>query len=171
MPHGEAFLRSFGLDLDTLKIGTRRRGGRMFCRPCLDWSERHSHVVGAALYVRCLDLSWVRRMQGTRALSATPEGWRELREAFTIIDEARLWGESSNRFRRVAARITRTGLWADEQGLLHLSLPVAQTVGRPRLPATPICASVSLLSQVSPISARVGRHEDNPFACQPDRLR
>src|SRR5215469_15633816 len=29
----------------------------------------------------------------------------------------------------------------------------------------------SLLNRVSPISARVGRHEDSPFSCEPDRLR
>ena len=36
---GTRFLTSFGADL-------RPRGKRIFCRPCLDWSERRYHVAG-----------------------------------------------------------------------------------------------------------------------------
>ena len=34
---------------------------RVFCRPCLDWTERRSHIggaVGAALAKRCFELKW-----------------------------------------------------------------------------------------------------------------
>jgi hypothetical protein len=62
------------------------------------------------------------------------------------------------------------GYLVDKRGRRQ-SLPVAQTTSRPRLPARPICASVPLLNRVTPISARVGRHEDSPFSCEPDRLR
>lgn len=77
---GEAFLRDLG-------IVVAARGSRPFCRPCLDWSERRPHVagaLGAALCERCLEIGWVRRVAGSRALTVTPAGERAFREAFGI---------------------------------------------------------------------------------------
>lgn len=65
--------------------------GRMFCWPCLDWSERRPHVagkLGAALCTRCFELGWVRRRAGGRALDITPAGWLGLRQEFGIAPEA-----------------------------------------------------------------------------------
>jgi len=69
---GTAFLGAFGAEL-TPKPHSRR----IFCRPCLDWSERRYHVaghVGAEICRRCLELGWVSRMRDTRALRLTPAG-------------------------------------------------------------------------------------------------
>ena len=81
-PEGEAFLLKFGVDLRE-KSPTRRP----FCRPCLDWSERRTHLagaLGAALAARCFNLHWVARMRDTRALLVTPAGKRGLFETFGI---------------------------------------------------------------------------------------
>ena len=49
---GTEFLRRLGVDL-----AAARAKRRVFCRPCLDWTERRLHIggaVGAALAKRCL---------------------------------------------------------------------------------------------------------------------
>jgi DNA-binding transcriptional ArsR family regulator len=71
-PEGEANLTAWGLDLADL-----RRSKRVFCRACLDWSERRPHLagaVGAAILNRCLDLGWLRRRDTNRSLIITPPG-------------------------------------------------------------------------------------------------
>ncbi len=79
---GDAFLRDFGVDLEAAR---QRR--RIFCRPCLDWTERRLHIggaVGAALAARCFALSWFTRSRDSRALTITPEGERGLAEVFGV---------------------------------------------------------------------------------------
>lgn len=68
-PSGHAFLRDFGAEPVA--------GKRVFCRPCLDWSERRPHIagrLGAVLAARCLDLGWIARQCDSRAVTITPEG-------------------------------------------------------------------------------------------------
>src|SRR5262249_26018004 len=65
---------------------------RIFCRPCLDWSERRYHVaghVGAEICRRCLELDWLQRRRDTRALRLTPAGASGPAETFgvTIVDD------------------------------------------------------------------------------------
>ncbi|MES2710017.1 MAG: winged helix-turn-helix domain-containing protein [Pseudomonadota bacterium] len=70
---GEAMLEALGVAARP----TEPRRGRLFCRPCLDWSERRPHiagVVGAALCTRCFELGWVTRIAGSRALRVTRAG-------------------------------------------------------------------------------------------------
>lgn len=80
---GVVFLEGLGIDLDR---GQRRRS-RVLCRPCLDWSERRSHLagsVGAALCTHAFEQSWIRRVEGSRAVAITPKGRQALHAAFGV---------------------------------------------------------------------------------------
>ena len=77
---GVAFFEEFGVDL---AVARNRR--RIFCRPCLDWTERRPHLggsVGAVLAQRCFDLGWLEHMRDSRALIITKTGRRGLNETF-----------------------------------------------------------------------------------------
>lgn len=77
---GGAITRSGEAMLAMLGVAARpaeARRGRLFCRPCLDWSERRPHlagIIGAALCARCFELGWVTRIAGSRALRVTRAG-------------------------------------------------------------------------------------------------
>jgi len=79
---GAAFLERVGVDLS----GARAKR-RVFCRPCVDWTERRPHIggaVGAALATRCFELKWIERMRDSRAVIITPAGRRALAEIFEL---------------------------------------------------------------------------------------
>lgn len=62
---------------------------RLFCRPCLDWSERRPHLagaLGAAICQHCIDQKWIRRLPGTRAVEVTPMGRQLLRQHLGLRD-------------------------------------------------------------------------------------
>jgi DNA-binding transcriptional ArsR family regulator len=74
---GMDFFRSFGLEL------AAGSAARLYCRPCLDWSERRLHIggtLGAKLAARCFALNWIRRSGESRAVMVTPAGQRGFRE-------------------------------------------------------------------------------------------
>ncbi len=78
---GARLLAAFGV---ALAAPTSRR---IFCRPCLDWSERRWHVaghVGAEICRRCFELGWVQRRRDSRALRLTPIGAIGLAETFGV---------------------------------------------------------------------------------------
>jgi DNA-binding transcriptional ArsR family regulator len=79
---GAAVLRAFGAVL-VPKPGAKR----IFCRPCLDWSERRYHVaghVGAEICRRCLELDWLARERDSRALRLTASGIAGLTDTFGV---------------------------------------------------------------------------------------
>jgi DNA-binding transcriptional ArsR family regulator len=81
-PAGTTFLATFGVDL-TVKSG----GRRVFCRACLDWSERRYHVaglVGSEIWRRCVELGWVARISDSRAVGITAAGRRGLRDTLGV---------------------------------------------------------------------------------------
>src|SRR5947209_131486 len=80
---GVAFLEGLGVDLTP-----RQKSRRIFCRPCLDWSERRPHLagrVGAALCAHFLAADWVRRTRESRALKITPLGRERFAEVFGVV--------------------------------------------------------------------------------------
>jgi hypothetical protein len=80
---GIEFFGRIGVDLDAIATRNGRRSARILCRPCLDWSERRPHIagsLGAAFCAHSFAKDWVRRANGTRALTITAMGERIFRE-------------------------------------------------------------------------------------------
>jgi len=53
--------KKIGVALDQCK-----QSGRVFCQPCLDWSERRTRIagcVGAKLCERGLELGWIKQLR------------------------------------------------------------------------------------------------------------
>jgi DNA-binding transcriptional ArsR family regulator len=79
---GAQFLTEFGAALTA-----KSRGRRLFCQPCLDWSERRFHVAGhvGAELCRCfMERGWLKRVRDTRALHLTPTGKAGLFDSFDV---------------------------------------------------------------------------------------
>ncbi len=84
---GTALMSAIGIDVEALMAERGKRPPRLLCRPCLDWSERRPHLagaVGAALCARSLAKGWIRRVDGTRAVTLTPKGQRIYREQLGV---------------------------------------------------------------------------------------
>lgn len=77
---GAAFFGTLGLKIP--------EPSRLTCRPCLDWSERRTHLagrLGAALCRHCLTNGWVRRARDSRALDVTPKGVAAFEKLFGLV--------------------------------------------------------------------------------------
>lgn len=77
-----------GIDVDALSTRHGKRSERILCRPCLDWSERRPHLagaLGAALCAHSFAKGWIRRIDGTRAVTITPKGQHVFREEFGVL--------------------------------------------------------------------------------------
>jgi DNA-binding transcriptional ArsR family regulator len=79
---GSELFDSLGVDVEEMRALRRR-----FAFACLDWSERRSHLggaAGAALLQTALKRRWVTQDLDSRALSVTREGQRQLLARFDI---------------------------------------------------------------------------------------
>jgi DNA-binding transcriptional ArsR family regulator len=69
---GLAFFSRHGIE-----VGTRASARRVFCRPCLDWSERRPHLagrLGGALARHFFTVGWIRRQRDTRIVDVSKRG-------------------------------------------------------------------------------------------------
>jgi hypothetical protein len=83
---GIALFERIGIDVVSLTV-VRGRTTRVFCRPCLDWSERRPHLagaVGAALCARSFQEHWIRHVGSSRAVTVTPKGWHVYRDIIGV---------------------------------------------------------------------------------------
>ncbi|MTD40303.1 metalloregulator ArsR/SmtB family transcription factor [Erwinia sp. CPCC 100877] len=73
---GAVFLSEWGIDIEK-----SRQAKRVFCRKCLDWSEREYHLAGS-LGKELTDLffkkNWITRHGSSRAIKLTQSGMKEL---------------------------------------------------------------------------------------------
>ena len=84
---GTLAFRKLGIDVEEAR-GLRRQ----FAFPCLDWSERRSHLggaLGAALLKVALDRKWLTQDLDSRALSVNSLGRREMAVRFGVRLEGR----------------------------------------------------------------------------------
>lgn len=80
--HGHDRFKRFGIDVDRVQNGRRH-----FARQCLDWSERRHHIaggLGAAITNRLLELEWIARIPGGRAVRVTEAGVNGLADEFGL---------------------------------------------------------------------------------------
>jgi DNA-binding transcriptional ArsR family regulator len=78
---GEKFFECAGID-----IGALDGGRRPLCRPCLDWSERRSHLggtLGAAILDHVVARRWAVREAKSRVVRFSPAGEQKLRAWFS----------------------------------------------------------------------------------------
>lgn len=83
---GGRFFESLGIVTPKPRSASKRQQ-RIFCRPCLDWSERRPHLagkVGMLLRDHSLHQGWVRRAHEHRALTITREGEQAFQRHFGI---------------------------------------------------------------------------------------
>lgn len=81
-PAGATCLTAFGVDL--ARASANRR---VFCRVCLDWSERRYHIaglVGTEIWRCCVERGWLVRPRDSRAVGVTASGRRGLRDALGV---------------------------------------------------------------------------------------
>jgi len=78
---GRDFFASAGIDVETLDGGRRP-----LCRPCLDWSERRSHLggtLGAAILDQVVARRWAVREPKSRIVRFSPSGEQKMTAWFS----------------------------------------------------------------------------------------
>jgi DNA-binding transcriptional ArsR family regulator len=78
---GRRFFARSGIDIEALE-----KSRRAVCRPCLDWSERRTHLsgtLGAAIFQLMLDRGWAVQERKTRIVRFSPAGEQKAQAWFS----------------------------------------------------------------------------------------
>ncbi len=79
---GRTFIRDFGIDVEALE-----KSRRPFCKSCLDWSVRRTHLAGSlgtAFLNRFYELGWAERQVGSRIVQFSATGKKRFLNHFPI---------------------------------------------------------------------------------------
>jgi len=79
-PGAAEVFKKFGIDTETVRQSKRKLVGA-----CLDWTERQPHLsgsLGAALLTRMLEMEWLMKQRGNRAVILTKSGKAGLKKIF-----------------------------------------------------------------------------------------
>ena len=82
--HGRDWFTRFGIDVEAIS-----QFKRTFCRPCLDWSERRTHLAGAlgkAFLEHIERQGWARRARQSRIVTFSPLGERALVSMLSAVE-------------------------------------------------------------------------------------
>jgi len=82
---GRRFLANLGID-----ASGSDKSRRVYCRTCLDWSERRPHIagrIGAAIANLCLEKQWLTRNRASRALTITDKGRESIAGLFGVHED------------------------------------------------------------------------------------
>jgi DNA-binding transcriptional ArsR family regulator len=91
-PAGAAVFGDLGIDVAAVPRRTRP-----LLRPCMDWTERRHHLaggLGAALAAQLAGRGWTRRLDSSRIVSVTPDGFSGL-DAWLGLDLRRLRSDAA----------------------------------------------------------------------------
>lgn len=91
---GRDWLNSFGVNVE---LAQSQR--RIFCRSCLDWSERRRHLagaIGAAILDRVFELGWAFRSSNSRVVNFSTEGERAFLVQFQTSSDTDEFSQKKN---------------------------------------------------------------------------
>ncbi len=83
---GRDFFTQMGIDLSKLQSSRRP-----LCKPCLDWSNRRTHLAGSlgqAILQHFVESGWCIRQDGSRSIVFSPTGETQFEALFTLKSDA-----------------------------------------------------------------------------------
>ena len=86
---GSVVLSKLGIDVKVLTAPTAKPATKVFCSPCLDWSERRPHLarkIRAAICAKSFENDWILRVQGSRAVAPTTKGRQLFRDTLDVLN-------------------------------------------------------------------------------------
>ena len=86
---GSVILSKLGIGVKVLTAPTAKPATKVFCSPCLDWSERRPHLarkIRGTICAKSFENDWILRVQGSRAVAPTTKGLQLFRDTLDVLN-------------------------------------------------------------------------------------